>query len=367
MKAPRYLKICLVSYPLSLHGGIQTVARMIIRVFAESSSFRLQIVYVGSGNFAKICLYLNLLFYVLRGFRIMFMHAYLYQACPRHVWRLCQSRPIVWCHGVEVWGNYSRERLPSLANGPVLWAVSHFTADRIKENWPRAIVQIVPLAVMDYVGRASSRFVPSSTNVLRLLTVSRLDAHECYKGHELSLLALARLRREGIPFRLDIVGDGDDRLRLEALSQEIKVGDSVVFHGPLDHGQLHQLYTDADLFLMPSQLVVSKDGMWGGEGFGLVYIEAALYGVPSITGQAGGHTDFVENNVTGWHVPNDVNALSQLLSRLAHNPDEVFDCGMRSYFKAKSQYSFGSFAQNLHRALLSHTQDLYRSSPEHQV
>lgn len=366
MKAKQCSKICIVSYPLSMHGGIQTVARMVIRALEESSSFRLRLVYVGSGKFAKICQYLSIFFYVLRGFRPMFMHAYLYQACQDKVWLSCKTRPIVWCHGVEVWGNYALKRVPSLATKPVLWAVSHFTADRIKENWPNADIQIVPLAVMDQTVRTLRHSLPTSSNELRLLTVSRLEAHERYKGHELSLRALAKLRRMSIPFRFDIVGDGDDRKRLEALSREIKIEDSVFFHGSLDQGSLDQLYLSADLFLMPSQLVMTNDSIWGGEGFGLVYIEAAMHGVPSITGEVGGHTDFVENNVTGWHVHNDVDALAQLLSRLSQSTQEVFDCGMRSYFKAKSQYSFESFAQHLYRNLLLHSQDTFVNSPEPQ-
>jgi phosphatidylinositol alpha-1,6-mannosyltransferase len=327
------------------------VARMVIRVLSADASFQLRIVSIGSGKLIKIWQYLKLLFFAVLGFRPMFMHAYLYQACPARSWLLRQTGVIIWCHGVEVWGSYGRLRVPEIGDGPMLWAVSQFTAQRIKDNWASADVRVVPLAVLGHNGKGKQGLRVRSDVGLRLLTVSRFAADERYKGHDLSLHALARLRAEGVPFCFDIVGDGNDRMRLMNLAAQLGIDDNIVFHGAIAQSSLENLYEISDVFLMPSQVKVSDTGIWGGEGFGLVYIEAAMYGIPSIAGESGGHTDFIEHDVTGWRVADDVNALADLLKYLYHNNQVIMECGLRCFCKASSQYSLASFTQRLGEAL----------------
>lgn len=66
---------------------------------------------------------------------------------------------------------------------------------------------------------------------------------------------------------------------------------------------------NSDLFLMPSYQVNNSI-----EGFGISYIEAAKYGVPSISGIEGGVKDAVINKKSGWNVnPLDEKKLVKVL------------------------------------------------------
>ena len=80
-----------------------------------------------------------------------------------------------------------------------------------------------------------------------------------------------------------IVGEGDDRDRLENLARETGVRDSVVFTGWVDEDELPAYYSSCDVFAMPSR-VEKRNGRWTGEGFGIAYIEAAAFGKPVVAG-----------------------------------------------------------------------------------
>ena len=62
-----------------------------------------------------------------------------------------------------------------------------------------------------------------------------------------------------------IVGDGDDRPRLEALAAAMGVADKVQFVGHVTDRRTYPIiYRLADVFVMPST----------GEGFGIAFLEA---------------------------------------------------------------------------------------------
>ena len=343
-------KICLVTYPLNSYGGIQAVGRLVMDVLMKEPGLHLELIEIRSGRLFRLSRYLLLWLSVLRGYRPMFMHAYLFQACPASARLVALAHPIIWAHGIEVWGERARLRLTALDQGPELWAVSQFTAVQISTNWPKVSSRVVHLGVSTApVVRKSKRC--QFQGGLRLLTVSRFDKNERYKGHDVSLRALSDLKAEGICFHADFVGDGDDRYHLESLAGELGIGQEVVFHGAVNQSRLNRLYAEADLFLMPSQVIMSQNEMWGGEGFGLVYVEAAMHGVPSIAGADGGQADFIEHGITGWRVTKDERALVELLKHLGSHPLEIEECGRRCFELARQSFTREAFAERVSNAL----------------
>src|SRR5204863_3572114 len=97
-----------------------------------------------------------------------------------------------------------------------------------------------------------------------LLTVARLSSSERYKGHDRVIRTLPRVLRDHPQTLYLIVGDGDDRARLEALALEFGVAEKVRFAGHIDAELLPDHFRLADVFVMPST----------GEGFGIVFLEA---------------------------------------------------------------------------------------------
>jgi phosphatidylinositol alpha-1,6-mannosyltransferase len=93
------------------------------------------------------------------------------------------------------------------------------------------------------------------------------------------------------------VGDGYDRDRLAALSVELGLGELVEFSGFVSREQLHVRYACADLFVMTSSVVPFSH-----EGFGIVYLEAAASGVPSLAARVAGAAEAIEDGVSGMFV-----------------------------------------------------------------
>lgn len=132
-------------------------------------------------------------------------------------------------------------------------------------------------------------FVHSRAPVL--LTIARLEER---KGVDMVIRALPKVI-EAHPNAVYVVaGPGDDRARLEQLARELGVGERVLFAGPVDGEAKAALYAIADAFVMPARRVGNSI-----ESYGIVYVEAGWYGVPSIAGRDGGAVDAVANERTG--------------------------------------------------------------------
>ena len=106
------------------------------------------------------------------------------------------------------------------------------------------------------------------------MTVSRLASSERYKGHDRVIRSLPRVLLKHPETIYLIVGDGDDRPRLEALASEFGVRDKVRFAGLVAGEELPDYFRLADVFVMPST----------GEGFGIVFLEAMACGIDVIGG-----------------------------------------------------------------------------------
>jgi phosphatidyl-myo-inositol dimannoside synthase len=132
-----------------------------------------------------------------------------------------------------------------------------------------------------------------SDGFLHLLTVTRLTRYSARKNVDGVLAALALLKGR-LAIRYTIVGDGDDRARLEDLARELGVAEEVEFAGTLAAEELLGRYRKADLFILASK--ASRDDV---EGFGIVYLEACAAGVPVICSREGGAVDAVEPGRNG--------------------------------------------------------------------
>jgi N-acetyl-alpha-D-glucosaminyl L-malate synthase BshA len=97
--------------------------------------------------------------------------------------------------------------------------------------------------------------------------------------------------REQIPVKLLLIGEGPERLFIQQLVRELRLGSDVHFLGEQD--QLEPLFFCADLFLLPSEQ----------ESFGLTALEAMNCGVPVIGTEIGGLPEVVTSGETGYLFP----------------------------------------------------------------
>ncbi len=154
------------------------------------------------------------------------------------------------------------------------------------------------------------RAQPAPADVLRVLCVASL---EDYKGHPHLLQACALLRDRGVPFRLVLVGEGEDRHAIERLVADLRLDESVELLGAQPRDRVAELLAEADVFVLPS--VVTPSGKK--EGIPVVLMEALAMEIPVVATNISGIPELVEHERTGLLVPErDAEALAAALERV---------------------------------------------------
>jgi phosphatidyl-myo-inositol dimannoside synthase len=131
------------------------------------------------------------------------------------------------------------------------------------------------------------------------------------KGFDVLIDAVAGLDPR---VQLAVGGAGRDARRLARRAAERGITDRCTFLGRVPEADLADLYGCADVFAMLCR------ERWGGleaEGYGIVFVEAAACGVPSVAGRSGGSHEAVVDGVTGFVVdPRDAGGARAALDRL---------------------------------------------------
>jgi glycosyltransferase involved in cell wall biosynthesis len=141
-------------------------------------------------------------------------------------------------------------------------------------------------------------------------TISRLSAD---KGLDLLIAAVKRLGLKFPGLKVEIVGAGPERKKLERLTYNQGRPLPVCLRGGLGRAAIVEFLQNLDVFtLTPIH----------GESFGLVLAEAGAAGKPSVVTDVGGVAEVVKDGETGIVVPpGDVGALAEAIRRLLGNVD----------------------------------------------
>jgi phosphatidyl-myo-inositol dimannoside synthase len=125
----------------------------------------------------------------------------------------------------------------------------------------------------------------------RLITVSRFDKR---KNHEKVIMALRNLKQIYPDIVYICIGHGEEEENIKKLVKELDLEEQVMFFKDISNHLKNALVAKSNIFVMPS--IIHKKSV---EGFGIAYVEAAQYGIPSIGGKDGGATDAIEHEKTG--------------------------------------------------------------------
>jgi phosphatidyl-myo-inositol dimannoside synthase len=149
-----------------------------------------------------------------------------------------------------------------------------------------------------------------------LLTVTRLYP---YKGVDRMLEALPAIAQAVPGVKYLVVGEGPDLPRLEQLATRLGLQERVSFLGRRTVAEIVSLYNLADLFVL-----LTREEPPDVEGFGLVFLEAAACGLPSVGGRSGGIPEAIEEGHTGWLVdPCDPEAIAATITELLGSPERL--------------------------------------------
>lgn len=155
------------------------------------------------------------------------------------------------------------------------------------------------------------------------------------KGYDVLLQAMSLMRDRLTPGQVWMIGDGPERERLVALSNDLQVADRIVWHGELPQSQVARLLGEAHLFLLPSRY----------EGLSNAGLEAMERGLPLLLTQCGGLDRHIDAGM-GWVVPpEDVGALADALRKaLAIGPQGLLEMGGRARHYAERTFDMGAVA-----------------------
>ena len=153
-----------------------------------------------------------------------------------------------------------------------------------------------------------------NTDKVFLLTICRLEER---KGIIPVLKSLSEMNNDKVlkPFFWNICGEGLQAEEIKKCIKDLNLSKNVKLVGKVNTQEKESFLEKSDLFVMPSYKVNNSI-----EGFGISYVEAAAYGVPSIAGIEGGVKDAVLDSKTGWCVdPLDKLALTDTLKSAINN------------------------------------------------
>lgn len=166
-----------------------------------------------------------------------------------------------------------------------------------------------------------------------ILTVGRLVAR---KGQDQVIKALPKVSKKFPDLIYFIVGSGPYEDDLKKLAKNLDLEKNIIFTGKVSDGELADYYQKADIFIMPSRQIKSDV-----EGFGIVYLEAASYGLPVIAGKSGGISEAVIDGETGLLVdPENIAEISTTIIKLLENKNLAQSLGQAGKVRVEKEFNW---------------------------
>ncbi len=236
-----------------------------------------------------------------------------------------KMKMVVMAHGIEVWQPLGGIKRWMLQQADLILSVSEFTRQKLVtlQGLAPQKIQVLPNCLDPYF-QCPDQFQKPKYLLKRyglqpgqkiLLTISRLNSQEGYKGYDQVLKALPLLKTSFPDIQYILAGKYDEaeKQRLEAIMQQHGLEKQVHLTGFLADEELTDHYLLADVFVMPSKK----------EGFGLVFMESMACGTPAIGGDQDGSPEALRPGELGYTTnPDDPMAIARtIVAVLQHPPD----------------------------------------------
>jgi glycosyltransferase involved in cell wall biosynthesis len=135
--------------------------------------------------------------------------------------------------------------------------------------------------------------------------------------------------------RLEIVGKGPDKEKLQQLTRDLGIAEHVVFKGKIENHLLPSVYSSVSVFVSVS---VSDS-----ESFGVVAVEAMSCECPVVVSDADGFTEVVVDGITGFIVPKrDVAATAAAIQKFIDDPSLRSKMGCKGRQRVEQLYNWKS-------------------------
>jgi glycosyltransferase involved in cell wall biosynthesis len=242
---------------------------------------------------------------------------------------------LITCHGSDYFvlgERFARLRRWAFARSDAIAMVSPAMREHaVSRGLPADKMHVAPMGV-----DLQDRFVPDeNADRCGVIFVGRLVDG---KGADDLLEAWAQASESVRSQGLTIIGDGNYRDSLQALSKSLDVSASVTFAGAVSHDELPRHFQQAALLVFPSA---------GQEGLGLVAIEAMGCDCPVLTSDVGALQDVVIEGRTGFVYPlGNTAALAQRLNELVPAAELRAETGLRGGEAVRSRFHWSVVGKN---------------------
>jgi len=304
------------------------------------------------------------LFYRLKGFDLIHLHYPFFGGAEpvivRKAIRDQQGLVITYHHDASLDG---WRKLVHSAHRRVLFPWLMNRADRIlvsSESYAKTcelseIPRIFDRVEIHPFGVDTDRFAPGKDEHIRrahhipldvpvFIFVGGMDSAHHFKGVSVFLRALARLKQQD--WHALLVGDGELRGGYEEEAKVLPCAGRIHFVGHVAAEDLPAYYRTADVHVFPSTRRA--------EAFGMVALEAAASGIPTIASDLPGVNSVVLDGVSGCLIPpEDTDALARALSLMLERPDVRARFGSCARERAVLKFSWGPCMDALERTYQS--------------
>lgn len=201
---------------------------------------------------------------------------------------------------------------------------------------------VVPLGLEDWSRSPVTAPGRLAEGALRILFVGRLEPR---KGIDVLLKVLPRLLAQYPRIHVDIVGNdripGPSGVPYRASFQataSAELLEQIRFRGEVTESELRGFYRACDIFVAPSRF----------ESFGLVLVEAMMFGKPIVTCRTGGVVEVVEEGNTALLAePGDESSLEASLERLIIDPSLRLALGKAGRQRYETYFAPGPMAEGI--------------------
>lgn len=254
-------------------------------------------------------------------------------------------------HGIEVWNELSSVQQKALEKADLILAVSSYTKKKLVDD--KGIeankIQVFHNTIDPFFEKPTDFNKPAylqkrygfNEKSKVVFTLCRLSAKEAYKGYDRVVEALPEVLRQHPEAVYLIAGkyDEEEKQRVEHIVQEKGVLDKVIFTGFLKDKEIMDHYLLADLFVMPSK----------NEGFGIVYLEAMMSGLPVIAGNVDGSVDALKNGELGTLVdPDNIGEIAEAIIQNLKRAEAMDEAAKKELQrKVMESFGFGKFQNRL--------------------
>ena len=231
-------------------------------------------------------------------------------------------------------------------------ANSHFTKGELLKlgATPNQVVVVHPgpnLEQQEVPGSKLKKIIDSDQLKDRkvLLTVGRLVKR---KSHDLVIKALPQIIKQVPNVIYLIIGEGPNKKSLVDLTHQLRLGNYVRFLGQVSTADLPAYYQTCNVFIMPSRQI---DG-WDVEGFGIVFLEANLFGRPVIGGRSGGISEAVIDGQTGLLVdPTDQDQTAKVAIKLLTDTAYAERLGLQGLERTINEFNWATQTEKIKQIL----------------